>query len=346
MEKEFERENKEQKKKKHGLLLIGKKRKQRLLIMLVMLLVTGIMLGTSTYAWFTSNKTVNVNDITVNVAAQNGIQISVDGTTWKSIIQTTDITGASAKYAAAVNQLPTTMEPVSSALVMDSTGKMEMFYGTVDNNAAGNPILVATKDTEQNGTTGKFVAFDLFFKVDAAFDKLYMNGGSGVKADGTDVGIKNASRIAFAVLGNTASGSDLATIQALNAGAASPVYMWEPNFDVHTATGITHAKDTYDIDTGETDNRLAYNGVKAEISKENNQLLNSDDSNYFAAVTPTYSTTAANTNAFEIFGLSAGITKVRIYMWIEGQDVDCENNASGGNITYNLQITTEAPEGV
>ena len=29
-------------------------------------------------------------------------------------------------------------------------------------------------------------------------------------------------------------------------------------------------------------------------------------------------------------------------MWIEGQDVDCENNASGGSITYNLQITTEA----
>ena len=28
-------------------------------------------------------------------------------------------------------------------------------------------------------------------------------------------------------------------------------------------------------------------------------------------------------------------------MWVEGQDVDCENNASGGNIDFNLQITTE-----
>ena len=29
-------------------------------------------------------------------------------------------------------------------------------------------------------------------------------------------------------------------------------------------------------------------------------------------------------------------------MWVEGQDVDCENTASGGNIIYSLQITTES----
>ena len=42
------------------------------------------------------------------------------------------------------------------------------------------------------------------------------------------------------------------------------------------------------------------------------------------------------------FSLKAGITKMRIYMWVEGQDVDCENTASGGNIIYSLQITTES----
>ena len=41
----------------------------------------------------------------------------------------------------------------------------------------------------------------------------------------------------------------------------------------------------------------------------------------------------------KIFALTAGITKVRVYMWIEGQDVDCENNASIGNITLNLQFS-------
>ena len=28
-------------------------------------------------------------------------------------------------------------------------------------------------------------------------------------------------------------------------------------------------------------------------------------------------------------------------MWIEGQDVDCENNASGTDISYNLQFTID-----
>ena len=39
-----------------------------------------------------------------------------------------------------------------------------------------------------------------------------------------------------------------------------------------------------------------------------------------------------------IFTLSAGITKARVYMWIEGQDVDCENTASGTDISFNLQL--------
>ena len=55
-----------------------------------------------------------------------------------------------------------------------------------------------------------------------------------------------------------------------------------------------------------------------------------------------YSTNETFADRFAFLSLTSGITKVRIYMWIEGQDVDCENNASGGSITYNLQITTEA----
>ena len=60
-----------------------KKRKRHLMFLLLLLFGTGIMLTTSTYAWFTSNQTVAVNTITVNIAAQNGIQVSVDGTNWK-----------------------------------------------------------------------------------------------------------------------------------------------------------------------------------------------------------------------------------------------------------------------
>ena len=41
------------------------------------------------------------------------------------------------------------------------------------------------------------------------------------------------------------------------------------------------------------------------------------------------------------FSLSAGVTKVRVYMWVEGQDVDCEDNASGGTVSYNLSFSID-----
>lgn len=43
----------------------------------------------------------------------------------------------------------------------------------------------------------------------------------------------------------------------------------------------------------------------------------------------------------KVFSLKAGITKVRMYMWIEGLDVDCEDDASGSNIAFDLQLTVK-----
>ena len=328
-------------------------RRRRLLLLLIALLFTMVLFTSSTYAWFTANKTVKVSTLTVNVAAQNGIQISTDGTNWKSIIQTTDITGVhDTSYTASVNQLPATLEPVSTVGTIDANGKMEMYYGVIGTNTtSGEYILTATKSTEQEGTTGKFIAFDLFFKVDAATD-IYLDTNSGVRTtDNTDTGIKNASRIGFVVLGNTASGSSVATIQALNAGTGANKYIWEPNYDVHTAAAVSHARDTYGVTTTETAGSLIpYDGVKAEITTTNDVTVRRANPNAYSAaystlfspVTVNYSTIAGFSTKQQIFGLQAGVTKVRVYMWIEGQDVDCENNASGGTITYDLSITTEA----
>ena len=94
--------------------------KKRAILLLLLLLITGFLLTTSTYAWFTSNTTVSVNNIQVNVATQNGIQLSVDGINWKSILSTTDLQGAYNTYGAATNQLPSTLEPVSTAMDLNN----------------------------------------------------------------------------------------------------------------------------------------------------------------------------------------------------------------------------------
>ena len=73
--------------------------------------------------------------------------------------------------------------------------------------------------------------------------------------------------------------------------------------------------------------------------------LNSTASAYFADVNPATTGSLASgipTTAYlSLFKVAAGITKVRIYMWIEGQDYDCEDRASGGSLTYSLQFSID-----
>lgn len=325
-----------------------KRKKYRLLILLLLLFGTGIMLATSTYAWFTANKTVSIGTLEVRIEAKNGIQISADGTNWKSIVQKTDLTSASTTYGAAKNQLPDVLEAVSTGGVVNTDGQLPMYYGNIGTNAEGNYILTATKETDANGTTGKYIAFDLFFKVDKQTD-IWITPNSGVKTtDATDTGIKNASRIAFVVLGNTTAGAAVSDIQALNNGTSSSTYIWEPNYNIHTPAGIANARDVYGVTTTADDAILPYSGVISAINDSDNILLGNatqaKDATKFKDVTIAYKTKANFTHYIPAFKLSNGITKVRIYMWVEGQDVDCENNASNGNINFDLQITTELPE--
>lgn len=337
----------------------NKRKNKRLLLLLLLLLFTGTLLTTSTYAWFTSNESVAVDTITVNVEAQGGIQLSADGTNWKTILLTDDLTGVhSTTYTSSVNQIPAALEPVSTGLTVTDAGKMEMFYGSVTSNDDGDFILTASPsvETESNGTTstGKFVAFDLFFKSDSATN-LYMTPDSDVTtADASDKGIKNASRIAYVVLGNTTSDDTVTNIQNLGTtgAASSPVYMWEPNYDVHTTNAIANARDVYGY-TGDNllsatkEDRLAYDGVIAAIDADDNVLLGNANatkfSSQFKAVSSSYTTQEGNADHVQIFSLSAGVTKVRVYMWVEGQDVDCENSASGGNINFDLSFTITQP---
>lgn len=321
--------------------------KRRVLFLVLFLLLTVTILSTSIYAWFTANKVVTVSEIQVNVEAQGGIQISADGTNWKSVVATADLLGVGGTtYTAAVNQIPDTLKPVSTVRNVDATGKMEMYLGEVVSNVDGDYILTATKSTETNGDTGDFIAFDLFFRAEAD-SSLYMTTNSKIETpDTTDTGIKNSARIAFVNLGTTAIGSGIGTIQGLNTGA-KPTYLWEPNYDVHTAAGVVHAYDTYGLTVAETGNAsaLAYSGISSPILATQNLLVGTVQGSGvgFAPETPTYTTVEDFSEGFQIFNLSAGITKLRIYMWVEGQDVDCENSASGGRINFNMQITNENP---
>ena len=43
--------------------------------------------------------------------------------------------------------------------------------------------------------------------------------------------------------------------------------------------------------------------------------------------------------------LKPGVTKMRIYMWLEGQDVDCYTGASGTYLNFDLQFQVDTATG-
>jgi len=334
------------------------KKKKKLTSLLLLCFLTIIMISISTYAWFTANRTVTISSLDVNVTASSGLQVSVDAYNWKTVITNADINTADTLYTGAVNQVPTVLKPVSTAgnFVNATSGKLAMFSGTVIDDAGDFKLTAAAlTDTKGNGVdAGDYIVFDLFLKNDSTepLTPLYLSSESGVIPKGpTDSGLKNASRIAFVVEGNTLS-SDPAGAQGKTTDDTSNVYIWEPNFDVHTPNGVTAAFSTYEITTTETGaGIIAYEGVKAPIASPGVKLkdANSTDGGTYAssfqAVTPKYKTSAKYSEIaigdeyLAVFSLKPGITKLRIYMWVEGQDVDCENNASGTDISFNVQFT-------
>ena len=129
---------------------------------ILVLLLIALLLITSSYAWFTANQTVTVSQLQVNVKASNGLQISADAQSWKTILEKADLETAGTAYNVLINQLPAdNLEPVSTTGNV-AAGKMDMFYGVAaaNDDDGGNFYISSTKETDVTGTTGKYIAFD------------------------------------------------------------------------------------------------------------------------------------------------------------------------------------------
>ncbi len=325
--------------------------KRRVYFFIFLLLLTAIMLSTSTYAWFTHNRIVTIRSINIHVEASGGIEISSNAINWTTVVDPEDIISARDQgYLGSTNQIPDRMEPVSTGKEIDATtGFLKMYYGTAESDEDGNNILTSTRniETESHGSTsiGKFIAFDLFFRTFNDID-IYMSTNSNVVYMDTnsEKGIAASTRVAYLIQGTRPIGTNPAVVQALKGATPATTYIWEPNYDVHTDAAVAHAQSVYGITIPNTNGpQIPYDGLISAFTKDIG--VNVKDANqtkypnYFKRVNIDYYTEKNFDQFKQIFRLQQGITKVRIYMWIEGQDVDCEDGASFDDIVFNLQFT-------
>lgn len=325
------------------------KKSGKIISLTVMILVLIVVLTASTYAWFTTNQTIEATGIDVKARVSQKIQISTDAINWKSAITLYDILNASYETGR-LNQVPNNFQAYSTAGYL-TNGLIDMYHGFVslDKNSSsetyGKKVLTTEKVLENDGVNGGFLAFDLYLKNDIA-TSIYLGKKSYVKYVLEDKGIENTIRVGFVVEGTLPSGSSTSDIQNLKTNDISNVIIWEANSNAHTDKAIIEAKKTYDLDITNDNATLPYYGVKSEISTP--VLLTSTNEEYFALLENNICTssnykTENDTNKL-LFHLPVGITKIRVYAWVEGQDVDCENNAAGSDFEFNFNFTTKIRE--
>ena len=318
-------------------------KKRRILLALIMLIISGISLTTATYAWFTANRAVSVEEIDVKAQASGGIQISADAETWSNEVDLTDLRDPGLPAKGILNYIPTeALKPVTTVGVVNDTvpGSFNFFLGEL--NEAGNKVsLVSTADSDNN-----YVAFDLYF-YSAKPQTIEFNAGTQVvaknvdvpKSDATDTGLKSSVRVGFLVQGNDSSATP-ETSRRLKNGKKADQTIWEPNADVHTKYA---------------ENMLGASGIMTTMGGKLITPLGAEDkptyvatnnSTYFENITTETHHLKTSTKdglypTGTIFSFLAGITKVRVYVWLEGQDIDNEDTASlgtGVGVKLNFRI--------
>ena len=220
-----------------------------------------IILAVSTYAWFIGMKTVNVSSFDVEIAATDGLSLSLNGKHWAETVTISkdnykpseSVTDANSIYANSTNTWGGTgLVPISSIGQIDANAsRLIMFEKGSLTTTPGGYRLMASRVANTTVTNGEeegngFVAFDLFVRnlsgsaYYAEYNQLneeaiYLTQNSSVSvvnSGSTDpqnkTGIENSVRVAFAQIGRVqaekgaaVSDSKASLVQGINCKTAT-----------------------------------------------------------------------------------------------------------------------------
>ena len=302
---------------------------------IAMLIVSAIVLTSSTFAWFSMSKQATVESMDLTVSSPEGIQISANASAWTAnltideIFNTDDTTTSRYDaYEGNTNLYPTDLVPVSSAFeyANSATGVANFYKATL--NDAGYANVSAVSQTAGNADNAGLISFDLFFKV-AQQTTVYF--GTSEFKDNSSSDVLTALRVGFTPLGNLAIGSTAAEAQALNTftrGTGNIVY--EVDSMNRSADAASLGQTTGKLDT----KYLAGTGASGQTT---NGILD----NSFTHATAAKLVRDNDNASVKSFTLNAGVTKMRVFLWVEGNDVDCQNSIAGAAFTAALKFTID-----
>lgn len=326
----------------------SRKSKRRLNSLFMAVLMSAVLLIVSTYAWFSANRDVEIRGITAKVEAAEGLQISLDGASWGSYVE---VDGAKLDAVKAFNKFtwPSELRPVSTTGQTDS-GSIVFFDGDID--ATGSILNNANNALPAN----KYIVFDVYLKNSSSqdSDELLLNSNSSVaigsttgKVGQSGTGLEYCPRVGFALYDESKIFSESQENIAGISGDTT-VSIWEPNYAQHI-TEVARLDNRIANDTNSTFETLALKGkgsgtltgVNGSTATEFMESTKTVRTPGTVGSTPEHLVDCKDgTTNLEIAGNK--ISKVTVYIWLEGQDPDCIDTASTGKY-LDFQINLSKP---
>ena len=327
-------------------------KKQAVFPVLMLLVVTALALIGSSFAWFSMANTASLTEVTGTTEKGSvGLMISKDASTFTSEV-TLDSDAATFVNPAFFHQVSTIDAQTfygATITQKNPNGTAAMIKTAADNSVAWGPqcygkyknsssiltnmtvsgaqyVLASSGAASTQGTSGavaneaSYMVFDLFFSVDNAAD-LYLDNGTTFTA-GTAL---NAMRVAFIDY----SGSATDASGAIAISSVEDTLIWDPHgdasyFGIKGASGATafapyatHATYAESVDTYASTS-LFVNGTSW-----------TDESTF--------------TGYYPIATLAAGVNKLRVVVWLEGNDPDCTATlAANKGISFAMNFFAKA----
>ena len=192
-----------------------------------------------------------------------------------------------------------------------------------------------------------FLAFDVFFLNDSGSpvaDNLYFDSGTGValteELDEEMQGLINSMRIGIVKVGSLPKTATPTEVQNIQCNDDCEAIIFEPFSTQHTQMAIDNAK-RYNIDVVDGEPFPTYASVNSVELKAIADVISGsatqDTVNYQLQETIT-----EDDFAEPLFKVPDGYTKTRIYVWIEGQDIDSiETLSSGTNVDISINFVKD-----
>lgn len=294
---------------------------------IAMLIVSAIALTSSTFAWFSMSKKATVEQMDLSVTSPEGILVSANANAWTSALTVDQIfpeEGSNDRmnaYDGNHNLLPGDLKPVSCAFRRYNDGYPSFYGGSLNDQGTGRFTLINQRTSTADAAG--FVAFDLFIKLaenkTVYFDESTFEDTSGQKT-------LTSLRVAFQQMQTFPITTDAETITSTNVNGTTKMLEVDAinRSDDAAASGKANGK--------ETTYYLDYDGI---ISVNDDYVLPLSTQTSATLITGDQNRSAKS------FNLNAGITKMRIYIWIEGNDIDCRNSIGGGTLAVNLAFTID-----